>query len=234
MTLRRSHDRKVSVHHGKGGGNSFGLPAGLSCPGMTKVCDKVCYAKKIERMPYLKAVRVNLAHNWDSLQVSRDAMVRLLDEMISNFVSECNAKGMDKKFRIHWDGDFFSTDYAIAWATVISVHPDVQFWAYTRSFDFVGHFFGLSNLSLYLSVDSENIQSAKVTRRAFPFVRWAYLDTTMAMAADVVKDEYGRPGAACPENLGRIPLIVGKKGACVSCDLCVTGKADVRFAVLKK
>ena len=235
MILRTSNDRKVSVHHGMSIGNSFGLPAGISCPGATSVCDKVCYAKKIERMPYLKAVRDNLRHNWDTLsQASRPEMIRLLDEMIGEWRTECIRRGKDLKFRIHWDGDFFSADYAIAWATVISVYPDVQFWAYTRSFDLVGHFFGLSNLSLYLSVDSENIVKAAKTRKDFPFVRWAYLDETMADAAEVMIAETGKPGAMCPENIGRIPLIEKKKGACISCNLCVAGKADIRFAVRKR
>lgn len=235
-TLIRSQDRKVSVHHGiKDLGNSFGLPAAVSCPGMTSVCGKVCYARKIERMPYLKAVRDNLAHNWESLNGATLAeMVRLIDEMICEFVRECDRRGKDKKFRIHWDGDFFSLDYAIAWATVISVHKDVQFWAYTRSFDFVGAFTNLSNLSLYLSVDKENIEKAKVTRRAFPFVRWAYLDDTMDAAAEIMKEETGRPGAACPENIGRIPLITGKQGACISCNLCVKGEVNVRFSIGKR
>lgn len=234
MALIRSQDRKVSVHHGiKDLSNSFGLPAGLSCPGMTSICGKVCYAKKIERMPYLKAVRTNLAHNWQSLQCDRSEMIRLIDEMVTEFSAACDLRGKAKEFRIHWDGDFFSADYAIAWATVISVHPDIQFWAYTRSFDLVGHFFGLDNLSLYLSVDKDNIVKAAKVSRAFPFVLWAYLDETMEKAGEIVKRERGKPGAMCPENIDRIPLITGKVGACISCQLCVKGKADVRFSTSK-
>lgn len=234
--LKRSGDRKVSVHHGiRAVYNSFGLPAGISCPGMTDMCGRVCYAKKIERIPTLKGVRDVVMHNWNALKdASRSEMVRLIDEMICDFVRECDKRGMEKKFRIHWDGDFFSLDYAIAWATVISVHKDVQFWAYTRSFDFVGAFTGLDNLSLYLSVDKYNIVKAVKVRQAFPFVRWAYLDETMDNAAPVMKEYTGRPGAKCPENIGQIPLMTGKKGACISCDLCVKGRADIRFAIQKK
>ena len=232
--LKRSQDRKVSVWHGMGKGNSFGLPAGLSCPGMTSLCGKVCYAKKIERMPYLKAVRDNLAHNWNLLSnATRPEMIRLIDEMVTEFAAECDKRGKTKEFRIHWDGDFFSADYAIAWATVISVHPEIHFWAYTRSFDLVGHFFGLDNLSLYLSVDKENIVKAVKVSRAFPFVLWAYLDETMDAAGEVVKRERGKIGAKCPENIGQIPLMTGKVGACISCRICVKGKADVRFATSK-
>lgn len=234
MALKLSNDRKVSVHHGMKRGNAFGLPAGVSCPGATSICGKVCYAKKIERMPYFRAVRDNLAHNWDALKdATLSEMVIMLDNMITEWSAECDKRGKDKKFRIHWDGDFFSLRYAIAWATVISVHKDVQFWAYTRSFDFVGAFDNLPNLALYLSVDKDNLPAAKNVRRDYPWVRWAYLDDTMAKAAEVVKDATGRPGAACPENIGRIPLIENKVGACITCGLCVEGKADVRFAISK-
>lgn len=233
--LKRSQDRKVSVRHRTGGGNSFGLPAGISCPGMTSLCGKVCYAKKIERMPYLKCVRDNLRHNWDLLSNATFAeMVTLLAEMIGEFHDECEKRGITKQFRIHWDGDFFSREYSAAWAAVISGFPDVQFWAYTRSFEFVDEFNDLPNLALYLSVDKENISAAAATRKTFPWVRWAYLDETMTAAGEVLKAETGRPGAKCPENIGAIPLIQGKVGACISCGLCVHGKADVRFSISQK
>lgn len=231
--LKRTQDRKASVHHGAGGGNSFGLPAGLSCPGMTSVCQSICYAGKIEKV--YPNVRKLLTHNWDLLKdATMSEMVVLIDEMITQFSKECDKRGLDKKFRIHWDGDFFSADYAFAWSTVINMHPDVQFWAYTRSFEYVKCFEGLDNLALYLSVDSANIEYAKITRKEFPFVRWAFLADTMADGAVGMKEETGRPGAMCPENIKRIPLIADKKGACISCGICVDGKADVRFAISKR
>jgi hypothetical protein len=215
--------------------NSFGLPSGkeFSCPGATSVCERICYAGKLEKI--YKGVRGVLMHNWDALNgATLSEMVRLLDEMITEFSAECDKRGKDKKFRIHWDGDFFSADYANAWATVISVHKDVTFWVYTRSFNYVGYFDGLPNLAFYLSVDSDNIESAKATRKRYPFTRWAFLAQTMADGAQPVKSETGKIGAMCPENIGRIPLITGKEGACVSCGLCVDGKSDVRFAIGKK
>lgn len=231
--LSRSDDRKVTVH--KGLKNSFGLPSGaaFSCPGMTSVCGKICYAGKLEKI--YSGVKNLLMRNWDALKdASLSEMVVLLDEMITEFETECDKRGKDKKFRIHWDGDFFSADYANAWATVISVHPDVQFWAYTRSFKFVGYLTGLDNLALYLSVDSDNIELAKATRKRHPSVLWAFLAQTMADGAEPVKSLTGRPGAMCPENIGRIPLITERKGACISCGICVDGKTDVRFAIGKR
>jgi len=55
--LKRSHDRKVTnLVNAKGNGsliqNTFGLPAGknYSCPGATSICEKVCYAGKLEKL----------------------------------------------------------------------------------------------------------------------------------------------------------------------------------------
>ena len=44
----------------------------------------------------------------------------------------------------------------------------------------------------------------------------------------------GKPGAACPEVIKRIPLITNKGGACISCRLCPEGKSDIRFSISKK
>ncbi len=52
--------------------------------------------------------------------------------------------------------------------------------------------------------------------------------------ASVLDANTGKPGAKCPENAKRIPLISTNGSACVSCGLCVFGKADVRFSATKK
>ena len=53
--LRRSKDRKVTNAVSPNGktpliANTFGLPSGkaYSCPGATSVCEKICYAGKLE------------------------------------------------------------------------------------------------------------------------------------------------------------------------------------------
>lgn len=239
MTLKRSNDRKVAADVTKSGGikiaNAFGLPSGksFSCPGQTSVCEKVCYAGKLEKI--YKGVRENLTFNWNQLKdADLPTMVTLLDEMITDFEAECDKKNGTKKFRIHWDGDFFSDDYAVAWATVIIRHPNVKFWAYTRTFGVVEHLTDISNLSLYLSVDRDNLNEAKKIRREFPNVRWAFLGQTNESTKEEMKEISGKPGAICPENVKRIPLITENGGACITCDLCVSGKADVRFAIGKK
>jgi hypothetical protein len=49
-----------------------------------------------------------------------------------------------------------------------------------------------------------------------------------------MKELTGKVGAKCPENNKQIPLISTNGSACVSCKLCVYGKADIRFSASKK
>ncbi len=240
--LKRTHDRKTASSVNAAGtqsniANAFSLPAGVSCPGMTSVCGSICYASKLERL--YPSFRNLVTSNYDALSQSDFAgMVRLLDPMITEFERECDKRGAEKKFRIHADGDMFSTTYAQAWAYVIRKHPDTQFWAYTRSFtpvlNVVPWLAGISNLSLLLSVDAANQADAERVREDFPEVRWAMLAQTFGEAKDAMLDVLGRPGGACPEQTGALPLVDKAGGACVRCDLCVSGKADIRFSISKR
>ena len=163
-TLLRSKDRKVTNAVSPNGktptiANTFGLPSGknYSCPNATSICEKICYAGKLEKI--YKGVRENLLHNWNLLKhADRITMVELLDQMINEFISDCDKRNAEKKFRIHWDGDFFSEEYTEAWRLVITKHSDVQFWVYTRvpSAIKILQKTLLTNLSLYFSTDDEN------------------------------------------------------------------------------
>ena len=183
--LKRSKDRKVAnavTPNGKQASiaNTFGLPAGkaYSCPGATTVCETVCYAGKLEKV--FPTVKVNLLHNWELLKdANGETMVRLLDEMIVDFIADCVKRKAPMLFRIHWDGDFFNDTYAYAWKVVIDKHPDVQFWVYTRVKSAALILKDVPNLSLYFSADSENVKTA-VDLKINSGVRMAYLATTFA------------------------------------------------------
>ena len=239
MKLKRSNDRKVANAVSPNGktptiANTFGLPAGknFSCPGATSICETVCYAGKLEKV--YKGVRANLLHNWDLLKdADSETMVSLLDEMIIDFNKDCDKRSAEKLFRIHWDGDFFNDTYAYAWKTVIEKHADVQFWVYTRVKSAALILKGISNLSLYYSTDDENVSIAEDLKTNHS-VRLAYLGKTFAATEDKMRELTGKVGAKCPENAKRIPLISTNGSACVSCGLCVFGKADIRFSASKK
>jgi hypothetical protein len=239
MKLKRSNDRKVANAVSPNGktptiANTFGLPSGkaYSCPGETSVCSKVCYAGKLEKI--YKGVRDTLLHNWNLLKdADHDTMEALLQDMIDDFKKDCDKRNAPKLFRIHWDGDFFSDEYAFVWKHIVLNNPDVQFWVYTRVKSAAIILKNMDNLSLYFSADSENIKTAVELKQEYG-VRMAYLAQNFKMGQDQLKELISKPGAKCPENAKRIPLISTNGSACVSCGLCVYNKADIVFSASKK
>ncbi len=211
--------------------NSLGLPAGVTCPGRTTFCES-CYGVKSEQSA---GVLSALERNLDLLLAagSIDAMTELLDDAVTSFVRSAWRARLDLRdfiFRIHWDGDFFSDDYAWAWRLAIEAHPEVRFWCYTRSFiedlDVVPILVDLPNLNLYLSVDKENAPRAAGVLARWPQVHAALCADTEANTRELTVN---RRSVACPENIGRVQLMTDGRGACATCRLCVDGVVDVRF-----
>jgi hypothetical protein len=241
MSLIRSKDRKVTNAVSPNGktptiANTFGLPSGkaYSCPGATSVCETICYAGKLEKV--YKGVKNILVSNFDQLKNATLAeMTLLIDEMIKDFRKDCEKRGAEKLFRIHWDGDFFSRDYALAWAVVIRANWDIQFWAYTRS-DFAVELLmpmNLDNLSLYFSADSANKDLAIELKNKYG-VKLAYLAKDFATGKDDFKAIQDKAPIPCPENNKKIKLISEKGSACVLCSQCVFNRNDILFSATKK
>jgi hypothetical protein len=238
--LRASKDRKVANSVTKGGAvriaNAFGLPSGESCPGMTETCNG-CYAARLENV--YKGIRGIVDDNYAQLLACGDdvdAMADLIRPMIIEFVKRSEKFNAPLKFRIHWDGDFYSLAYAEAWATIVREFPAVTFWVYTRSFGWnetinvLPAIVGIDNLTVYLSVDEHNALAAAIAARDFPGVRIASLAATMLKAKGMVPDTVG---AMCPEITKQINLISEDGGACITCGICVDGTNDVRFSFAK-
>jgi hypothetical protein len=89
------------------------------------------------------------------------------------------------------------------------------------------------NLSLYYSTDSEN-KSTGINLKTEHGIKLAYLAKNFAEGQADMKELTSKPGAKCPENAKRIPLISSAGSACVSCSLCVYSKSDVVFSASKK
>ena len=239
MKLKRSNDRKVANAVSPNGktptiANTFGLPAGkaYSCPGATSVCEKVCYAGKLEKI--YKGVRDNLIHNWELLKnADEPTMVDLLEDMIADFKKDCDKRNAEKLFRIHWDGDFFNDTYTRAWQYVIISNPDIQFWVYTRVKSAAQLLKGIDNLSLYFSADSDNIKTAVELKQQHG-IKMAYLAQNFAIGKEQLKDMIGKSGVSCPENAKKIPLISKQGSACVTCGQCVFNRNDIVFSASKK
>jgi hypothetical protein len=244
--LTASNDRKVTNAVSPNGktpkiANAFGLPAGkgYSCPGATSFCERICYAGKLEKI--YKGVKAVLVRNFQELLYADylngiDGMAHELRLMIQLFRAQCEHKGADKLFRIHWDGDFFSVDYASAWAIVVKENPDIRFWVYTRSFsdslNVLPEIVGIPNLTVYLSADPVNIELAN--KRAAEYgVNIATVADTFKDARETIVDS-ARKTYACPENRKSIPIIDKKGSACVRCGICIDGRGDVLFSRTKK
>lgn len=246
--LKLSTSRKVAplAHPIKGAKvkNCFALPAGrnFSCRGATDQCDPAtggyCYAGRDERR--FPSVRALVEHNYNLLRdASVDEMVALLDAAVCDFDKVVTRRGLVKAFRIHEDGDFFSVDYARAWAIVIRRHPDIQFWAYTRSYtrkvNVVPVLAGIPNLALYVSVDSDN--RALAATRVKGWQSKGVLPALVSDPADVQEVSVsltGRRSPVCPEIAGKIPLVNSEGvGACIMCGMCPTGRQPVVFPLHK-
>jgi Gene product 88 len=213
--------------------NSFGLPSGKTCPGQTPWCRDICYGANAERG--YTGVEGALQRNLDSLLEAgtTEGMAKLLTELVRTFSRAADRWQLpqaDQVFRIHWDGDFFSLDYASAWAHTIRRYPGIAFWAYTRSFreplNVVPLLAGIPNLALYLSADEHNIEDAVELVERYPDVYLARCGTDYGQARELSE----RPAVICPENDGRMALMNDGRGACVDCRLCVEGRGDVLFA----
>lgn len=237
--LIRSKDRKVANLVNKGGkqpliANTFGLPSGkaFSCPGATSVCETICYAGKLEKV--FKGVREVITSNYEQLvNATLDEMIDLIDEMITDFVADCDKRNAEKLFRIHWDGDFFNETYAMAWRVVIFKHSDVQFWVYTRSDFAIPLLIDLPNLALYFSADSANTKLAWELKKKYG-VKLAYLAKDFATGKKDFAEQQDKSAVPCPENNKKLPLISEKGSACVVCSQCVFARNDILFSASKK
>jgi hypothetical protein len=208
-------------------GLNFGLPEnGGTCPGATSgaggclnVRDglkrETCYMAKITQI--YKGVAKNLKFNTDLIQgKSYDEMIPILRATVQEFV-DMNEEA-DWCFRLHYSGDFFSTDYARAWAAVIKEFPRVRFWVYTRSFtskvNVLPYLVDCTNLVIYLSLDPANMQEGLSAYEPFKDranVGLAWLGKSKPAELRWV---------TCPETSG-ILKNTKQQGACARCRLCI-------------
>ncbi len=150
---------------------TFSLPAGrVHCPGMSAVCDEVCYAQRgfftfpALRRSMAKARRLTLSSKFVRLAIA-DIQKRSI-----NIV------------RIHVSGDFYkhhgphADRYVRQWIEIIKACPDTKFFAYTRSWRIkalvpaLRALARLKNMQLWLSADRETGQPIKIAK-----ARVAYL-----------------------------------------------------------
>ena len=170
-----------------------GLPeTGGTCPGASEWCIAHCYAARLTRYP-------SAAARWAENAIAVDG----------GGMPEIPAKA--KSYRVHVAGDFDSVEYIDAWAALAASRPDVQFWAYTRSWRVAAlvpaldALRALPNMQVFASVDPSIEERPEGWRVAF------------------IDDDSRYSGFQCPEQ-------TGDKASCEACGYCFRGqRGNVRF-----
>jgi hypothetical protein len=225
--LKPSGDRKVRAY--KNQKNTFGLLPGpaATCPGATTSeggCAhvpagrklSVCYAARlVNARPNVRAV---LEHNTKLLtQASGYEQQALLQYEFERFLQadiKKRPKEKERYYRLHWSGDIFSKEYANALASAMLAFPEISFWNYTRSFEWLQPLREVPNCVTYLSLDKCNSAEGTLTYRGL-----GYPEDNMSlcmMSPLEPRSNY----TACPQDSGKLEL----EGACHKCKLCLKGK----------
>lgn len=131
----------------------FNLPVRKACPGMSRLCEQVCYAMPPGVWP-----------RWLEWYEEHLAIARRPD-FVPRMVAELRARRV-RLLRIHSSGDYFGVEYVLKWVEILRAVPEVTAWGYTRSWwsrrtrgpapEMVGALAtlaGLPNMHLWLSTD---------------------------------------------------------------------------------
>lgn len=113
----------------------FNLPEIETCPGRTALCEKICYAVKASKMYKNVAPHRLSNYAWVNNYLDTPTGWMLLGDELAARIQKLPAKV--NTVRIHEAGDFFTEDYVTAWLDAASQCPDIQFYAYTRSYEIV-------------------------------------------------------------------------------------------------
>ena len=185
----------------KGGGKvglkvyTYSRPPIATCPGATELCKSICYD-----LPY--------SARYPSVKLNRASNLGSSIPPIPNTA---------QKLRIHIGGDFDTVEYINNWHRELSARPDVQAWAYTRSWAVpklrraLERLRQLPNLQLFASVDR--------TTKGDPPAGWRL--------AKLVNDppvSVERGSILCPEQTGKRP-------DCESCGYCFTPREKTRHII---
>jgi len=132
---------------------NISIPAVETCGGLSAACagpDGKCYVLKI----YKRRPTVLKAH--------QNTYVGILEALENGDEFELPTKVKDGDvFRLHVAGDFFDSAYVYAWINLMVNNPNIQFFAYTRSWrmpemvESLHDLAALPNMELLLSVDRD-------------------------------------------------------------------------------
>lgn len=186
----------------------WNLPAVASCPGASAWCKRACYNAdpRTDKFPIEEWLQ-----NWCWAVYAPDQLQR----RISSQLREASGK---TAVRIHSSGDFFSVSYIEFWKRIVEIFPDVDFWAYTRSWAVkellpaLDELRSNNNCQLFASVDSSQSEAPDNWRKSHVTER--LLDGTWI--GDALN---------CPEQVGKVEN-------CLSCGYCMSRSVgDVVFVI---
>ncbi len=198
---------------------NFSLRSIETCPGRSKLCEKVCYAAKgLYNMPSVQEV---YTANWEFAKSAA---------FVDRMVQEIEDKRI-RLMRIHASGDFKTAAYANKWMQIVKRAKHTRFFVYTRSWrvpeiaSVLWSMSRLSNMALWLSCDKETGSPPK-----WHSVRLAYMSTSdedmPQFPVDLVfRDNDSTPMVrdpvsgtlVCPYEQG---IERSVKITCSSCQLC--------------
>ena len=227
---------KFRPNHRNTFGLNFGLPEnGGTCSGATlgkggclDVQDghkrPTCYMAKITQI--YKGVGPILQTNTDMLRG------KTIDEMVvvlTNTFQEFKNKNKQEYwyFRSTFSGDFFSEDFARAFAIACKKFPEVQFWLYTRSHQFVEILSDAPNAAIYISVDPCNKDAGLAVYEKLKDRK----NVGIAMMSN--KEELcDIRFTTCPEISGKLHN-TKNAGACSKCRLCFRYSSAIKLRPIR-
>ena len=146
----------------------FDLPAVLTCPGRSSLCESKCYARRSRFL--FPQVQQRMAWNYEQCK-RKDFTDRMVRELYRKGVLVC---------RFHVSGDIFSPGYARKMIDIMKQSEHTRFFAYTRSWSvrtiepLLREMADLDNLSLFFSADNETGMPADVPEKVR--VAWMQVD----------------------------------------------------------
>lgn len=139
---------------------AWSLLAVATCPGRSKLCEKLCYAEHGHFL--FPTVRNNHTRNWKEIAESEDFISWMCTEIRRMMLSIV---------RVHVAGDFYSPEYVLKWLEIARRNPKVIFYVYTRSWrepeilEVLKLLIREKNFIVWFSCDRETGAPPRVSRR---------------------------------------------------------------------
>ncbi len=209
----------------------FSIPASLTCPGKTELCDSRCYAQR--GMFCMPSVKASHMHNYECT---------LRGDFVRRMVREIRIHAATV-VRIHTAGDCYHANYVRKWICIVKACPDTKFFIFTRSWRIktirnqLTRFAKCRNVRMWWSVDKETGKPPNRPKR----VRCAYMSIDMNdqpdTSMDLVFRDYPLRGVI-QKKINNVMVCPPENGAtkltCEQCQFCFRAAHEKEPTWLKK